>query len=152
MKDNESHPFVSLVVSGLLIPGISSLMILITSYTIKTYVRSDYATVLVVLAAVVISLCAFITAGVTRKNYTGKAFNSKKDFGRRLLVMLIVAAVFSLGAVWGLAAFISNNAPVFVTIDGHSYTDNEILFRYFVSWMVLYCIILAISQSMVHGG
>ena len=148
----ESHPFLSILFTAFIIPGISALLILISGYTIKAYVHSDWTPVIVVLAAICISLAAFIFSACTKKSYTGKAFDSKKEFGRKIFVAVVVAAVFSFGVVMFLGAYISNNAPIFVTIGGHSYTDNDVLVKYIIADIVIYVIIVAISFTLGRGG
>jgi hypothetical protein len=129
----------------------ASILSLATRYIILATVISPYVVLMVILVAICINLGAFFAASMMRKNYTGKAFGSSKDFLRKLLISVGTALVFSVGTSIALGQFLSGNEPIFIEIAGRSYTDNDVAIRYLISWLVLYAVVAIVCFLLIHG-
>jgi hypothetical protein len=129
---------------------VSSLAIMAGRYVILANVQEDAAW-WVIGFSVAVSLVAFGMSGGARKKWTGKAFKDGSDFWRKFIFTVAVAAIFGAGVATALGAYLAGGDPLVYTCAGRSVTDNDVLGRYLIAWLVLYVLLFVVTYAMIKS-
>jgi len=149
MKDQESQPGRALVAAAA-ISIVSSIAIMAGRYAILANVQEN-AVWWVIGFSVAVSLGAFCVSSGTRKKYTGKAFKDGSDFWRKFAFTVAVAVIFGAGVATALGSYLAGGDPLVFTCAGRSVTDNDVLTRYLLAWLVLYVLLFVVTYAMIKS-